>query len=117
MKREAEEAGFATVFVLGLMVVLAAVTALVATVGALLVTRQRAASAADLTALAVAGHALEGLDAACAAGRAVADAHRVQLRECLLEDDLDAVVRVAVRAPGRLGPLGEVSVVARAGAR
>lgn len=117
MRRERDEAGFATVFVLGLMTVIAAVTVLVVSIGAVLVTRQRAASAADLSALAVANHALEGRDAACAAGRAVAAAHGVGLRECLLEEDLDAVVRIAVRPPGRLGALGEISVVARAGVR
>lgn len=111
------EAGVATVLVLGLALVLAAIAVAVTAVGAVLVTRQRAATAADLAALAVAGRGLDGEPVACEAGRRIAEAHGARLRACDVADDLDATVRVAVLPPGRLGALGEVVVEARAGHR
>lgn len=112
-----DDAGIATVLVLGLTVVLLAVAAVLASLGSLLVARHQATSAADLAALSVAQHALEGEEAACAAARTVAGAQGATVVRCHLEPDLDAVVTVAVPLPGRLEPLGRVTAVARAGLR
>lgn len=108
--------GFTTVASLGLLVVVVAATLVVLALGVVQVTRHRAEAAADLAALAAAHHALEGPEAACRAARQVVEAQRASLRDCTL-DGLDAVVRVTVPLPGRLGPLGPVPAQARAGAR
>lgn len=63
------EAGFVTVAVAGLTLVLVAFSAVVATLGAVAVDRHRAAAAADLAALAGAGHVLDGPARACGAAR------------------------------------------------
>jgi secretion/DNA translocation related TadE-like protein len=102
---------------LGLLSALAAVTGVVVCAGTIVVTRHRAEAAADLAALVVAGRVFEGEQAACAAGRATAQASGAQVLSCVVEDDLDAVVRVAFRPPGRLAGLGPVHAVARAGWR
>jgi secretion/DNA translocation related TadE-like protein len=117
MRRHRGDEGMATVFSLGIVMVLTAVTAVVASVGVVVVARHRAESAADLAALVVTGRAHEGEAVACAAGRATAEVQGGRLVSCRLEADLDAVVRVVVRPPGRLGGLGQASAVARAGRR
>ena len=108
------EEGFVTVAVAGLALVLVAVSALVATLSAVAVTRHRAAAAADLAALAAARHAVEGAGPACEAGRRVAAAQGAVLVGCRL-DGLDVLVEVAVTPPGRLGDLGQARALARAG--
>lgn len=106
--------GFVTVAVAGLVLVLVSLSALVATLAAVAVTRHRAAAAADLAALAAARHALEGEQVACAAARRVAVAQAAVLEVCRIEG-LDVVVEVAVSPPGRLGQLGVARAIARAG--
>ncbi len=106
--------GFVTVAALSLAFVLAAVTLLVTLVGSVAVARHRAAGAADLAALAAAGHALEGRQQACAAAERIARAQHAELEQCLL-DGLDAVVTVAVQPHGRLGQWGTARSHARAG--
>lgn len=108
------DAGFVTVAVVGLALVLVAAAGLVATLGAVAVARHRAAAAADLAALAAASHAPDGLPAACAAARRVAEAQGASLERCRLEGP-DADVVVAVRPPGRLAALGSARARARAG--
>ena len=109
--------GVATVMALGIAAVLAVVTVTVASLGMVLVTRHGAESAADLAALAAASRAIEGETTACAVARRTAEAVNVRLVGCHLRDNFDAVVEVAVRAPGKLGALGEVHVTSVAGRR
>jgi secretion/DNA translocation related TadE-like protein len=113
-RRVDRQDGFVTVAVAGLALVLVSVSAVVATLGAVAVARHRAAAAADLAALAAAQHAVEGRAAACGAARRVAQAQAAALQTCDL-DGLDAVVRVSVTPPGRLGRWGAAEAVARAG--
>jgi secretion/DNA translocation related TadE-like protein len=104
------------VMVIGLCTVLLAVTSVVLVAAALVVTRHRAESAADLAALSAARHALEGEQPACDAAREVTRRHSVRLDACELAD-LDVVLRVSLPAPGRLATLGRLRATARAGAR
>lgn len=113
MMRRRED-GFVTVAVLGLLAVLLAVGTLVTAVGSIAVLRHRAASAADLAALAAAGRPLEGPVAACAAADRVARAHGAALRSCRFEGS-DALVEVTLRGTGRLARAGHVVGRARAG--
>jgi secretion/DNA translocation related TadE-like protein len=111
-----DEAGYGTVLGLSLAMVFLAVAGAVATLGAVSVTRHQAEATADVVALAAAGHAWEGQDAACRAARRLSDQHHASLLECRL-DGLDAYVVVGVRAPGRLSSLGLVHGRARGGRR
>ncbi len=113
-RKRAGSEGFATVATLALALVLIAVSALVATLGAVAVARHRASAAADLAALAGASHALEGEAAACKAARRVATAQGGVLMSCRLEGS-DALVEVSITPAGRLGQLGTARAVARAG--
>lgn len=109
-----DDRGSASVLVLALASVLALVAALVAGAGAVAIARHRAASAADLAALAAADRALDGPAAACsAAGRAVA-AVSASLDRCVLEDDVADVV-VSVRPGGAIGSWGVARSHSRAG--
>lgn len=104
------DGGFATVAVLGLTAVLLAVGALLTTLGTIAVARHRAASAADLAALAGARHVLEGT--ACAAAARVAALQSAVLEDCVA-DGTQLTVRVGVP----VGPLGTARARARAGSR
>lgn len=109
--RVAGERGSATVWVVALAGVLAAIGVAAVLVGAAVVGRHRATTAADLAALAAAEHAVRGDPGACAAAGEVAGANGARLTTCTVASG--AVVDVAVEVPVRLGPLG----VSRAGAR
>jgi secretion/DNA translocation related TadE-like protein len=113
MNRQGDE-GFIAVAVAGLVLVLVSVSSLVACLGAVAVARHRAATAADLAALAAAGHALEGEPTACGAAARVAEAQGAVVQVCRL-DGADALVQVTVRPVGRLGSLGAAQAWARAG--
>jgi secretion/DNA translocation related TadE-like protein len=106
--------GSATVLVLSLASVLVLLSAVTAALGAVAVTRHRAASAADLAALAAADRALDGVGQACAAAARVTLAVAAELESCRLRGEVAEVV-VAVRPPGRLGELGRARARARAG--
>lgn len=110
----AGDAGVAAPLVLAMASVLALVGLVLASLAAVAVARQRAASAADLSAIAAAQSALEGEGTACA--RAVALARRVEaaLLSCRLDGDVAEVV-AAVRPDGPLGRLGTATSQARAG--
>lgn len=114
--RSAAEYGFATVTVLALMAVLVSFAWLVALLGSVAVTRHRAASAADLAALAGAAHALEGADVACRRARRIATAHSATVRSCTL-DGATLLLEVGLTAPGPLARWGQVHARARAGPR
>jgi secretion/DNA translocation related TadE-like protein len=110
------DGGYSTVLAVGLILVILTMGGLVATLGGITVARHRAEATADLAALAVAKHALEGQDGACAAARRLVAKQGATLLECRL-DGLDAVVVVAVVPPGRAAAFGLVRGRARAGRR
>ena len=103
------EGGFVTIAVLGLAGVLLAVTGLLATLGTVAVARHRAASAADLAALAAAQHLRDGTP--CAAAARLAAAQSAVLTGCRV-DTGSVTVEVGVR----VGALGTARARARAGA-
>jgi secretion/DNA translocation related TadE-like protein len=91
--------GSGTLLVLGptALLLFAAMTA--TTLVAVAVARHRAASAADLAALAVAGRVADGTATACAAGRRTAINAGAGLRSCTAAGAVAEVV-AAVRPPG-----------------
>jgi secretion/DNA translocation related TadE-like protein len=109
-----DDRGSASVLVLALSAVLALVGILAASVGAVAVARHRAASAADLAALAAADRALDGEVPACQAARRAARAVGAVLEQCRLTGDESDVV-AAVRPPGALGSWGVARSHSRAG--
>jgi secretion/DNA translocation related TadE-like protein len=106
------ERGSATVWVLALAGLLAVLAAAVVLVGAAVVARHRATTAADLAALAAAGRAVVGDADACAAARRIARADDAELESCTV--GTGTVAEVHVRVPVRLGPLGLAGARARA---
>lgn len=110
---EPAEAGFATIVVLGLAGALLAFGALLACLGAVAVARHRAAAAADLAALAAAGHLLEGTARACSVAAAVARGQAATLLSCV-SDGTTVTIVAEVRPPGSLGQLGAARSTARA---
>jgi secretion/DNA translocation related TadE-like protein len=113
MTRRADgDRGSATVWVLALSGVLAAVGLAAVLVGTAVVARHRATSAADLSALAAAGRGVAGHDA-CRTAAEIADANAAELTSCVV--GAGAVVDVEVSVTVRLGELGAFS--ATAGAR
>jgi len=95
-----------------MVAVLLTVTGGSAYLGAAVVARHRAQTAADLAALAAAARVPAGAEAACAQAAAVARAMRIGVAGCTLED-LDVVVTIeagvgrwgAARAAARAGPV------------
>ena len=106
------ERGSATVWVLALSGVLAALAMAVVLVGAATVARHRAGTAADLAALAAAGRAVLGEPDGCDRAAQVARANAAALVACSVDDS--AVVEVRVDVPVRLGGLGVHVASARA---
>lgn len=106
--------GSGTVLVLCLAAVLTATTAVLVALGAAAVTRHRAASAADLAALAAADRVLEGEAVACAAAERTLTGLGAAVTSCRVDGDRATVV-VSVRPGGPLGRLGAARAVARAG--
>ncbi len=97
-----------------MMAVLMALTIGGVYVGSAVVARHRAQAAADLAALAAAGHLADGTAAACTRAAALAHAMRTAVTRCVVED-LDVVVTVdAAVELGRLG-VGPARATARAG--
>ena len=113
-RRASGDQGVASVFVLALAAVLALLGAGSASLAAVAVARQRAASAADLSALAGAERVLDGQASACARARRVAALVGAELVTCSIAGDTVDLV-VEVRPAGRLGSLGTASARARAG--
>lgn len=111
-----DEEGFSTVAGASVIATLAAVLVAVLYVGAAVVARHRAQSAADLGALAAASAHVSGRGDACeVAGERVADQDgSPSVAECAIDGE-DVVVRVVIRV--RLGVLGvrDAYAVARAG--
>jgi secretion/DNA translocation related TadE-like protein len=111
-RRLAGDRGSATVWVVALSGVLAAIGMAAVLVGSAVVGRHRAAGAADLAALAAAESAVRGRSDACGVAEAVARANGARLSGCSV--DPGAVVDVAVEVRVRLGPLGTGLATARA---
>lgn len=108
----AGDRGSATVLACVGVLVLLVVTAVAVHVGAAVLARQRAETAADLAALAGAAQVLRGAETACAAAAVVASANQAELTGCRT-DGLDLLVEVTVDAGGPLG--GAAAGRARAG--
>ncbi len=100
--------------VLGLAAVLLLCGAVATALAAVAVTRHRAASAADLSALAAAGAVLEGPEVACDRARTLAAQVGALVTHCRVDGDRVDVV-AQVRPAGPLGHLGAASVRAAAG--
>lgn len=94
--------------------VLVLVGVAVAALGAVAVARQRAASVADLAALAAAARVLDGQAVACARAARVAERGGGRLTGCVVAGD-QVLVTAQVRPPGPLGDLGPATARARAG--
>lgn len=112
--RRHRERGAAAVLVLACAGVLVLLSLTAGAVAAVAVARQRAASVADLAALAAAGRALDGERAACARAGVVAALSGATVTSCRVDGDVAELV-VQVRPPGRLGELGAATGRARAG--
>jgi secretion/DNA translocation related TadE-like protein len=108
------DCGAATVWTAGAIAALLAVTTFVAWLGAATATRHRAASAADLAALAAAGYVSAGERTACAKARWVTDRMGVELHSCRV-DGPDARVEVVGQPPGVLAGFSPAHARARAG--
>ncbi|MFF8942592.1 Rv3654c family TadE-like protein [Streptomyces sp. NPDC014864] len=106
--------GSATVWSVGAIAVLCAVFGVALALGQAVVTRHRAAGAADLAALAAADHWAEGTAAACARAEQVAGAQGTRLVRCAIVGDTSDVTAVSERGPftaevrARAGPAGPV---------
>lgn len=111
-----DDRGYATVAAAGVIVGVVSVLVMVVYVGAAVIARHRAQSAADLAVLAAAIDHVSGDADACATAREVIDDQRsgVVLRRCRT-DGTDVVVEVGV--PITLGLFGsrDASAAARAG--
>ncbi len=108
------ERGLGTILVLAVVTLLLAVLGGVLALGQTLIARHRAASAADLAALAAADRALEGNAAACAAAAAIAAEHAAVITTCRLDGDIVDVM-AAFPLPAALRALGPARARARAG--
>ncbi|MFJ8198789.1 Rv3654c family TadE-like protein [Streptomyces sp. NPDC096152] len=106
--------GSATVWSVGAIAVLCAVFGVALALGQAVVTRHRAAGAADLAALAAADHWAEGTAAACARAERVAGAQGTRLVRCAIVGDTSDVTAASERGPftaevrARAGPAGPV---------
>ncbi|MEC3979541.1 Rv3654c family TadE-like protein [Amycolatopsis sp. H20-H5] len=112
--RAERDRGVATVWTASIIAALLCVVGFVYWLGAVVVTRHRAESAADLAALAAAAHAAEGPGKACQRARWVAEGMSVALVTCRWERR-DALVEVRSPLPGALARFGPVGARARAG--
>lgn len=105
------DSGTATVWAACAIGALLVVAGPVFSFGSVVLARQRAADAADLAALAAAGQADHGREAACERARSVADGMAVRLLSCRFRQ-WDALVEVEATVAGGLGV---ASAHARAG--
>jgi secretion/DNA translocation related TadE-like protein len=109
------EHGSGTIWVLATVLVVAAVGLAAVGVGAAVVARHRADSAADLAALAAASLAAEGRSHACRSAERAAAIAGARLLRCTVAPDATVTVRVAVRPAGALERFGVAVADASAG--
>lgn len=107
----ARDDGFATVWAAGVVAVLLGVLLIGVELGAAVAARHRAESAADLSALAAAGHAVHGEGPACARAAGIAGQMDARVHTCHL-DGWDALVEVEVDL--RLAVVGRSVATGRA---
>lgn len=112
--RRVGDRGSASIWAVGGIAVLFLFMAGVLAVGAVVQTRHRVTSAADLAALAAAYYAPDGEAAACARAHWVTDRMRVGLFRCRLSG-WDALIEVSAPPPGGLRSFGVLAAHARAG--
>ena len=115
--RARDEAGAATLLVLGMTGVLLLVGAALGVVGAMVVDHRRAQAAADLAALAGATATAQG-DPGCAAAGEVAQLNGAELVDCSTDGSpmgATVTVRVRVNGPHWLGQQADLEASARAG--
>jgi secretion/DNA translocation related TadE-like protein len=106
--------GFATVWAAGVITALMTLATVITYLGAAVITRHRAESAADLAALAGAAHAVSGEAVACERARWVASRMGGELVVCV-QRQWNVAVQVAVRPPGLIGDFGSALASAAAG--
>ncbi|ASR39771.1 hypothetical protein BAY61_29070 [Prauserella marina] len=104
----------ATVWAAGAVVAMLLVGCLVWLFGGAVVARRHAANAADLAALAAAGHVHSGPAVACASAQRIADRMEVRLGDCAFEQ-WDALVVVESEGKGMLAGFATITAKARAG--
>ncbi|MBP2364405.1 Rv3654c family TadE-like protein [Pseudonocardia parietis] len=110
----ADDTGVASVWAATAAAVLLVTATVCVDVAAAVRARHVAAAAADLSALAAAGRAVEGVDVACRVATDLAARNRAALTACRL-DGWDALVETEVRRSGLLPVRGPASARARAG--
>lgn len=108
------DCGSATMLLIGAMLVLATATAAASAVGVVASHRQKAATAADMAALAAAAETSGDLPIACARAAAVADANGGHLDACRVRDGSIEVV-ASLELPGALTGFGPLRATSRAG--
>ncbi|MGX4690698.1 Rv3654c family TadE-like protein [Streptomyces sp. JNUCC 63] len=99
MRRRFSDRGSASVWSVGAIALLCVVFGIGLALGQAVVDRHRAAGAADLVALAAAGHWAEGSAAACARADRVARAQGTRLVRCVIVGDASDVTAVSERGP------------------
>lgn len=113
-RRRPADQGSATLWAVGGIAVLFLAAAMVLAVGAVVQTRHRATSAADLAALAAAVGVADGDTGACARAAWVTDRMRVRLTDCRVVG-WNAQVEVSAALPAALGGFGQVTAHSMAG--
>lgn len=108
------DGGFATVWAAGAVAAMLVLTTLVVWLGSATLTRHRAAAAADLAALAVAGRAVSGDPNACRAAIDVVDRMGGRVDSCRLRG-WDALVEVSMPSRLPITEIGQGTARARAG--
>jgi secretion/DNA translocation related TadE-like protein len=103
--------GSATIWLAGLAALIGLVTCAALVHGSAVIARHRAATAADLAALAAAVRVPDGAAAACATAREIAARNGGSLTRCVLSGD---DVEVEVTRPLMLGSLGSWAATASA---
>jgi secretion/DNA translocation related TadE-like protein len=113
-EREPADEGFATVWVVMAMALVAVATVAAIGYGAATFERHRASAAADATALTAALSAIQGPAVACRQGQSLARLNGAIVTRCELQGSV-ADVEVSVRLPGVLARFGSATGEARAG--
>jgi secretion/DNA translocation related TadE-like protein len=113
-RRVRPDDGFATVWVVTAMALVAVATVAAIGYGAATFERHRASAAADAAALAIALEAVQGPAVACGDGASLARLDGATVTRCELQGSV-ADVEVSVHLPGPLGRFGSATGRARAG--
>jgi secretion/DNA translocation related TadE-like protein len=113
-RRKRADDGFATVWVVTAMALVAVATVAAIGYGAATFERHRASAAADAAALATALEAVQGPVVACHQGDSLARLDGATVTRCALQGSV-ADVEVSIRLPGVLARFGSATGRARAG--